>query len=90
LLQVYAGGASNNPVTWSGYFGGLQVEPGLWSRHATSCATGDTPATVRTKMTNWRTSVAGGWMWLLDDMLACDGQYPLEGYATAINEALNP
>jgi hypothetical protein len=90
LLQVYAGGASNNPVTWSGYFGGLQVEPGLWSRHATNCATGDTPASVRTKMTNWRNSVGGGWMWLLDDMLACDGQYPLESYATAINEALNP
>jgi hypothetical protein len=90
LLQVYAGGASNNPVTWSGYFGGLQVEPGLWSRHATNCATGDTPANVRTKMTNWRASVAGGWMWLLDDMLTCDAQYPLEGYATAINETLNP
>jgi hypothetical protein len=90
LLQVYAGGASNNPATWSGYFGGLQVEAGLWSRHATNCATGDTPSSVRTKMTNWRSSVAGGWMWLLDDMLTCDTQYPLEDYATAINEALNP
>ncbi|HMJ54859.1 MAG TPA: hypothetical protein VK540_22415 [Polyangiaceae bacterium] len=90
LLQVYAGGASNNPVTWSGYFGGLQVEAGLWSRHATNCATGDTPSSVRTKMTNWRTGIAGGWMWLLDDMLTCDGQYPLEDYAAAINEALNP
>jgi hypothetical protein len=90
LLQVYAGGASNNPVTWSGYFGGLQVEAGLWSRHGTNCATGDTPSSVRTKMTNWRSGVGGGWMWLLDDMLACDSQYPLEDYAAAINEALNP
>ena len=90
LLQVYAGGASNNPVTWSGYFGGLQVEAGLWSRHGTNCGTGDTPASVRTKMTNWRSGVGGGWMWLLDDMLACDSQYPLEDYAAAINEALNP
>ena len=90
LLQVYAGGASNNPVTWSGYFGGLQVEAGLWSRHGTNCGTGDTPSSVRTKMTNWRSAVGGGWMWLLDDMLACDGQYPLEDYAAAINEALNP
>jgi hypothetical protein len=29
-------------------------------------------------------------MWLLDDMLTCDSQYPLEDYAAAINEALNP
>jgi hypothetical protein len=41
-------------------------------------------------MTNWRSNIGGGWMWLLDDMLACDGQYPLEDYAAAINEALNP
>ncbi|HMI85343.1 MAG TPA: hypothetical protein VK550_14710 [Polyangiaceae bacterium] len=90
LLQVYAGGAANNPATWSGYFGGLQVEAGLWSRHASNCATGDAPSSVRTKMTNWRSSITGGWMWLLDDMLACDAQYPLEDYAAAINEALNP
>jgi hypothetical protein len=90
LLQVYAGGANNNPATWSGYFGGLQVEAGLWSRHAINCATGDTPSSVRTKMTNWRSSIGGGWMWLLDDMLTCDSQYPLKDYAAAINEALNP
>jgi hypothetical protein len=90
LLQVYAGGASNNPTTWSGYFGGLLVEAGLWSRHGTNCGTGDTPSSVRTKMTNWRSGIGGGFMWLLDDMLACDSQYPLEDYAAAINEALNP
>jgi hypothetical protein len=90
LLQVYAGGASNNPVTWSGFFGGLKVEAGLWSRHGTNCSTGDTPATVRSKMTGWANDIGGGWMWLLDDLLACQAPYPIADYAAAINGALNP
>lgn len=90
LLQVYAGGANNRPVSWNRYFGDLQVEAGLWSRHGRSCSQGDSPERVGARMRGWADDISGGWMWLLDDMLACDAMYPLEDYATAIRDALAP
>ena len=69
LLQVYAGGAGNNPANWSAAFDGLEVEAGLWSLHGGGCGQGDTPAEVQTRLEGWSGSTVGGWMWLLDDML---------------------
>ncbi|MEM7151595.1 MAG: lysyl endopeptidase [Myxococcota bacterium] len=85
LLQVYAGGAGNNPANWSAAFDGLEVEAGLWSLHGGGCSQGDTPAEVQTRLEGWSGSTVGGWMWLLDDMLACDPAAPLEDYASAIH-----
>lgn len=84
-LQCYSGGAGNNPSTWNGYFGGLKVSPGLWCKHGTGCTSGDSAATVTTKMSNWKNSpgIPGGWMWLHDDMLKCTAN-SMADYATAI------
>ena len=85
LVQVYAGGASNDPAFWTDAFAGIEVEAGLWSKHGNGCVQGDTPAQVQAKLEGWAGATVGGWMWLLDDMLACDDQYPLEDYAAAID-----
>ena len=84
-LQCYAGGGGNNPGTWNNYFGGLHVTPGLWCY-----STGDTPSQVQSKMTSWDNSynIAGGFMWLFDDMLNHQNTYPVSDYAWAINNAL--
>lgn len=84
-LQCYAGGTGNNPATWNNYFGGLKVSPGLWCKHGTGCSSGDSAATVTTKMTNWKNSpgIPAGWMWLHDDMLKCTAN-TMADYATAI------
>lgn len=86
LLQVYAGGAGNDPADWAGRFGDVGIEVGLWSRHGAGCRLGDTPAQVQSKLEAWRDSTVGGWMWLLDDMLACDQTRALEEYADAIHQ----
>jgi len=87
-LQLYAGGEGNDPGAWNAHFGGLKVEAGLWSKHDTGCTQGDSPQTVQQKLTGLKSSVSGGWMWLLDDMLACAGQFAVKDYAAAINAAL--
>ncbi|MFI5845279.1 discoidin domain-containing protein [Catenuloplanes sp. NPDC051500] len=87
-LQGYAGGAGNNPATWASSLG-MPVDPGLWSRHGTNCASGDSPATVESRMRSWQTSagIQGGFMWLYDDMQACAAQGSPAAYAAAINNA---
>jgi hypothetical protein len=84
-LQCYAGGASNNPGTWNGYFSGLKVSPGLWCY-----SNGQTPAQVETKMSAWwgNYDIAGGFMWFLDDMIPHLSTYPVAAYGYAINDAL--
>ncbi|MBN2842235.1 MAG: hypothetical protein JXM68_04045, partial [Sedimentisphaerales bacterium] len=91
-LQCYAGGGGNNPGTWNNYFGGLKVTPGLWCFHyENGVATGTVPSSVQSKMTSWNNSynIAGGFMWLLDNMLDNQGTYPVAAYAAAINNALS-
>jgi F5/8 type C domain-containing protein len=85
-LQAYAGGAGNNPATWAQQLG-MPVDPGLWSRHGSGCASGDTPASVESRMRGWVTSagIQGGFMWLYDDMQACSAQGTPAQYAAAIN-----
>jgi hypothetical protein len=87
-LQDYAGGTGNDPAAWAAGLG-MPVDPGLWSRHGTGCATGDSPAEVGSKMRAWKASagIPGGFMWLYDDIQACAGQYPASAYAAAINDA---
>lgn len=85
-LQVYAGGAGNNPATWAQQLG-MPVDPGLWSRHGSGCASGDTPAAVESRMRGWVTSagIQGGFLWLYDDMQACAAQGTPAQYAAAVN-----
>jgi hypothetical protein len=88
-LQCYAGGGGNNPGTWNSYFGGLRVTPGLWCYP--NSPNGKTPAQVESQMASWNASynIAGGFMWLLDDMLPHQNTYPVAHYAAAINNALS-
>jgi hypothetical protein len=85
MLQVYAGGGNNQPAQWNGLFGDVPIEVGLWSKHGGGCTQGDSPEQVATKLTGYGDASVGGWMWLLDDMLACESSYPLEDYAAAIH-----
>lgn len=61
-LQVYAGGAGNNPCSSSWNFGSVPVFPGLWDRV-------DTPKQVQNRIGGWHTQcgISGGFMWIYDD-----------------------
>jgi hypothetical protein len=85
MLQLYAGGRFNQPAAWASLFSAAEIEVGLWSRHGAGCGAGDSPARVAERLAGWRDDIAGGWMWLLDDMIACDATYPAESYAEAIH-----
>ncbi|NVI98859.1 discoidin domain-containing protein [Myxococcus sp. AM009] len=89
-LQVYAGGAGNNPASWNTAMG-MTVAPGLWSRHGSGCASGDSPSVVQTRMSNWKASagISGGFMWLYDDIQKCSAQGTSAQYAAAINTAVS-
>ncbi|QRK06887.1 discoidin domain-containing protein [Archangium violaceum] len=89
-LQVYDGGAGNNPASWNTAMG-MTVDPGLWSRHGTGCGSGDSPATVQSKMSNWKATagIGGGFMWLYDDIQKCWSQGTTAQYAAAINTAVS-
>ncbi len=89
-LQCYAGGASNNPGTWNGYFSGLSVTPGLWC-YPNGTSGKRTPAEIQTQMSTWYSSyhIAGGFIWFLDDMLSNQSTYPVASYASAVNNALS-
>jgi len=86
-LQCYAGGEGNDPATWDNALGGIKVYPGLWGSHGTDCSEGDDPNSVHIKMVNWKSASAGGFMWPLDDMLACPDHGTPAQYAQAINSA---
>ena len=40
---------------------------------------------MQAKLESYGADSKGGWMWLLDDMLACESAHTLEDYATAIH-----
>ena len=90
-LQVYDGGARNDPAAWSSAMG-MSVSPGLWSLHGKACLQGDSPAVVRTKMSAWKATagISGGFMWLYDDMQACGAGAGAAQYAQAIEAAIRP
>lgn len=63
-LQVYAGGAGNNPCASSWNFGAVPVYPGLWDHVVT-------PKSAQTRMKDWHSQcgIDGGFMWLYDDFV---------------------
>lgn len=73
-LQVYAGGAGNNPCNWDL---GLPLIAGLWSRDVS-------PSEVQSRMQGWKDTcgIDGGFMWLYDDF---DNSPLVAQYADAIN-----
>jgi len=88
-LQVYSGGAGNDPASWSQALG-RPVDPGLWSNHGSGCAEGDSPAQVGSRMRSWRDTAAipGGFMWLYDDMKKCASKGSAAAYAKAIKQGV--
>ena len=88
-LQDYAGGAGNDPAQWDTLFGSMKVMPGLWAKNGTGCTAGMTPAQIQTQMTTWKPLIAGGFIWLYDDVQACSAPgLTTADYAAAINTAL--
>lgn len=82
-LQCYAGGSGNNPGTWQNNLG-MKVIPGLWCLHSGS---GMTASAVQSQMTSWKDAhdIAGGFMWLYDDMQKLSSPNQTADYAAAIN-----
>jgi len=80
-LQCYAGGANNSPSIWSSTFSGLRVGAGLW-------ADKETPSQVKSKLTNWKNSLDGGWIWLFDEIMRDEGEDVVKDYGDAVNDAL--
>jgi hypothetical protein len=79
-LQVYAGGAGNDPCSSTWNFESVPVFPGLWDR-------GDTPKQVKSRMSGWtkECGISGGFMWLYDDFV---GNGLAAKYASAMDDAL--
>jgi|HubBroStandDraft_6_1064221.scaffolds.fasta_scaffold03236_5 hypothetical protein len=79
-LQVYSGGAGNNPCSSQWNFGSVPVFPGLWDRV-------DTPKEVQSRMSDWNTQcgISGGFMWIYDDFV---GNGLATKYANAIDDAV--
>src|SRR5271157_4319904 len=79
-LQVYAGGAGNDPCSSEWNFGSVPVFPGLWDKV-------DTPRQVQTRMSGWNSDcgIIGGFMWLYDDFV---GTGLAAKYARAIDDAV--
>lgn len=87
-LQCYAGGAGNNPSAWNQYFGDIDVSMGLWCKNGNSCSDGDSPSEIETKLNIEKDNIAGGFIWLYDDIKSCSEYGKTQAYATAINNAL--
>jgi len=79
-LQVYAGGAGNNPCSSTWNFGSVPVFPGLWD-HV------DSPSQVQSLMSGWHSQcgISGGFMWIYDDFV---GNGLAAKYARAIDDGV--
>lgn len=103
-LQCYEGGIGNDPQAWmaaisarlgKGFDAAGILQPGLWCRHGADCRDGDDPQAVAARFTGWKTQgVRGGFLWLFDDLMACQGAGPeaqdAGAYARAIRQPLAP
>jgi hypothetical protein len=90
-LQCYSGGGGNNPETWIEAIAEAMgphfdakgfVRPGLWSRHGEGqgCEEGECPDSVEETLRGWKPSgIQGGWIWLLDDVIKCEGSGSCSG-----------
>ena len=79
-LQVYSGGAGNNPCSgWN--FGSVPVYPGLWDQD-------DSPSQVQSTISGWHSQcgITGGFLWLYDDIV---GDNEAASYASAFTNGLN-
>jgi hypothetical protein len=89
-LQVYGGGWENVPSDWDSSFGELKVTAGMWSLHGDTCEEGDDPAGVKDQMTSWKSDVAGGFIFVYDDITKCTASgFTSADYAGAIHDALD-
>ena len=89
-VQGYAGGRRNTPSEWA-MFPTATLHFGKRTRRFSRrlCeGSGSSPGAVRHALAGWRDELDGGFLWLLDDMLACEHRYPISAYAEAIREGL--
>lgn len=85
-LQVYAGGAGNDPCDNQWQSLGVPIVPGLWAEGSSD---GNKNARqIRKEITEWnnRCAIKGGFLWLYDDF---DNSALVSEYAEAINAAFN-
>ncbi len=78
-LQVYSGGAGNNPCSgWN--FGSVPVYPGLWDQN-------DAPNQVQSTINGWHSQcgITGGFLWIYDDIV---GDNQASSYASAFSSGL--
>lgn len=100
-LQCYSGGSGNDPGDWvraitramgSDFDAAGLVSPGLWCRNGDDCTDGMSPAQFTDQLKQWagESGIASGWLWLYDDVLACESKDPTmntAAYAQAILDA---
>ncbi|MDO3410539.1 hypothetical protein QWJ34_12275 [Saccharibacillus sp. CPCC 101409] len=81
-LQVYDGGASNNPGTWQTALG-MKVIPIVWVTNDAKPSQGNTAAQAQTKFANWYSqyAVAGGGYWNDYDIEKMGSSYTSYGNA---------
>lgn len=86
-LQVYDGGAGNDPAYWSSQMG-MTVMPGLDSK---TSGGGHTPGQVASRMAEWKAQagIHGGFIWYYDAILNNPSAGSAADYAAAINNALS-
>ena len=78
-LQCYAGGSSNSPCDWTGYFDDIPVYPGLWGSQIGA-------ASVQSRMEGYNSNCGseGGFIWIYDEI---KNSVAVEELADAINNA---
>ena len=87
-LQCYDGGAGNHPANWNQLFSHVKVSMGLWCKNNANCNNGDSPETIQSKISNIKNDLAGGFIWLYEDIQKCSKHGKTQSYATAINEGM--
>lgn len=85
-LQVYAGGAGNNPCDSKWQDLGVPIVPGLWAKGSSD---GNKDAQqIKSDLRSWSEGcpIKGGFLWLYDDF---DNSKLVSEYAAAINAAVD-
>jgi len=80
-LQCYAGGSYNTPLAWNSIFPGLNVAPGL-------SVSEKTPAEMKSTLDSWKDDSAGGFIWILDEILSGNVN-SVKDYADAVIDGVN-
>ncbi|KAI1771430.1 coagulation factor 5/8 type domain-containing protein [Hypoxylon cercidicola] len=87
-LQVYDGGASNNPRTWQNTLG-MPVVPIVWVTNDAKPSQGTTAVQARTKFADWHSEyqVAGGGYWNDYDIEKLGSSY--EAYGSVLTDVFS-